>query len=100
MEGSFSRGKSFRSNLRDSASTDPRDIRTRLLVVEAGGRMVGLLADAAREFITIPETAVQPPGASISGLSSNYLEGIATLGDRLVLILNVQDVIASAPAAA
>jgi purine-binding chemotaxis protein CheW len=78
----------------------PRDIRTRLLVVEAGGRVVGLLADDAREFMTIPETAVQPPGASISGLSGNYLEGIATLGDRIVLILDVQDVIAGAPPAA
>src|SRR6188472_120349 len=34
-----------------------RDLRTRLLVVEAAGRMVGLMADEAREFITIPETA-------------------------------------------
>ena len=32
-----------------------RDLRTRLLVVEAGGRDVGLLADEAREFVTIAD---------------------------------------------
>lgn len=78
----------------------PRDIRTRLLVVEASGRLVGLMADEAREFITIPETAVQPPGASLSGLSGNYIEGVATLGDRIVLVLDVQDVVGAAPPAA
>ena len=77
----------------------PRDIRSRLLVVDAGGRTVGLLADEAREFMTIPENAVQPPAASISGLNGNYIEGIATIGERLVLILDVENVIGSAPIA-
>lgn len=72
-----------------------RDLRSRLLVVESAGRMVGLLADEAREFVTIPETAVQPPNASITGLSGNYIEGIATIEDRLVLILDVDTVIAN-----
>ena len=74
-----------------------RDIRSRLLVVDAGGRTVGLLADEAREFVRIPEAAVQPPAASISGLSSNYIDGVATLGDRIVLLLDIEDVIGSAP---
>jgi len=77
-----------------------RDIRSRLLVVEAGGRTVGLLADEAREFVTIPEAAVHPPNASLSGVSGNYIEGIATLADRIVLLLDVQDVIGVAPPAA
>jgi chemotaxis signal transduction protein len=75
----------------------PRDLRTRLLVVETNGRMVGLMADDAREFLTIPETAVQPPSAAISGLSSDYLQGIATTGERIVLILDVGDVVDAAP---
>ncbi len=74
-----------------------RDIRARLLVVEAGSRTVGLLADEAREFVTIPENAVQAPNASITGLTGNYIEGIATLGERLVLLLDLDDVIGTAP---
>jgi chemotaxis signal transduction protein len=75
----------------------PRDLRTRLLVVDSGARTVGLLADEAREFAPISDTAIHPPSDAIVGLSGNYLEGVATAGDRIVLILNVARVIDSVP---
>ena len=77
-----------------------RDLRTRLLVVEVGGRTIGLLADEAREFVPIPDASIQPPSDAIGGLSGNYLDGVATLGDRIVLILNLRHVIESVPSVA
>ena len=78
----------------------PRDLRTRLLVVEVAGRMIGLMADEAREFIRIPDDSVQPPGNAIGGLSGNYLDGVATIGHRIVLILNLGAVIEAMPGVA
>ena len=74
-----------------------RDLRTRLLVVEAAGRTIGLLADAAREFVQIPDSSIRPPGEAIGGLSGSYLDGVATLGERIVLILNLRHVIEAVP---
>ena len=78
----------------------PIDLRTRLLVVQTQGRWVGLMADDAREFVRIPDEAVRPPGDAIVGLSGNYLEGVATLGDRIVLILDIREVVDTLPTAA
>jgi chemotaxis signal transduction protein len=78
----------------------PIDLRTRLLVVQTHGRRVGLMADEAREFVGIPDDAVRPPGDAIVGLSGNYLEGVATLGDRIVLILDIREVVDALPTAA
>ena len=64
-------------------------LRSRLLVVQHEGRRVGLLADESREFIRISAAAVKPPQEAIGGLSGNYLDGVATLGERIVLVLNV-----------
>jgi len=78
----------------------PIDLRTRLLIVQTQGRRVGLMADEAREFVGIPDDAVRPPGDAIVGLSGNYLEGVATLGDRIVLILDIREVVDALPTAA
>ena len=71
----------------------PHDVRTRLVVVQSGERWVGLVVDSAREFIRIPPEAIQPPSGAMTGLSANYLEGVASLGDRLVLVLNIAHVL-------
>jgi chemotaxis signal transduction protein len=74
-----------------------RDLRTRLIVVDVAGRLVGLLADDAREFVAIPDASIQPPSDAIVGLSGDYLGGVTTLGDRIVLILKLHNVIETAP---
>ena len=72
--------------------------RTRLLVVQHEARRVGLLADESREFVRIAASAIRPPQDTIGGLSGNYLAGVATLGQRIVLILDVREVVEFVPA--
>lgn len=69
------------------------DVRTRLVVVNVGGRNIGLIVDAAREFKRIPQEAINPPSEALSGTSGKYLEAIATIGDRLILLLNLAEVV-------
>jgi len=68
-------------------------LRTRLLVVQAGGRAIGLVVDTAREFRPISKELIQPPDATMGGTTEKYLSGIATLDNRLVLILDLQAVL-------
>jgi len=63
------------------------DLRTRLLVVQAGSRTVGLLVDACREFLTIPPATIHPPGDALVGVGIEYIDGIATVGERMIVIL-------------
>ena len=72
----------------------PYDLSTRLLVVRAGSRTVGLVVDAAREFVTIDPAAIHPPATALTGLSGRDLEGVANIGDRLILLLNLEEVLA------
>jgi chemotaxis signal transduction protein len=77
-----------------------RDIRARLLVVEVAGRTIGLLADDAREFVTIGDSSIHPPSDAIAGLSGDYIEGVSTIGDRTVLILSLSQLIDAVPGVA
>jgi purine-binding chemotaxis protein CheW len=71
----------------------PHDLRSRLIVVRSGGRSVGLIVDSAREFARIPAETIQPPPEGLADMSSRYLYGMAHLGERLVLIIDVAELL-------
>ena len=70
-----------------------RDLRSRLVVINTDKRVVGLVVDTAREFLKIPTESIEPPPEALTGLSGDYLEGIATIGERMILILNLDAVL-------
>jgi len=69
------------------------DIRSRLLVVQAGDRKIGLIVDSAREFKNIPGELISAPPESLAGTRGNYLTGIATIDERLILILDLEELV-------
>jgi purine-binding chemotaxis protein CheW len=69
----------------------PATSRSRLIVVTRDGRTVGLIVDSSREFISIPLDTIRPPHETISNLSGSYLQGIAAIGERIILILKVEE---------
>ena len=92
----FSRGQVIPAlNLRTrfGLPREPHTMRSRLIVIQLQQRLVGLIVDAAREFIAIPDEAIRPIQEAITGMEGNYLKGIATLGDRLVLLLDLEAVL-------
>lgn len=92
----FSRGEvvpALNLRARFGFAKAPYDLSTRLLVVRAGDRTVGLVVDAAREFVAIDPASIQPPATALTGLSGRYLEGVANLGDRLILVLDLSEVL-------
>lgn len=70
------------------------DVRSRLIVVRSAGRTVGLLVDSAREFADIPADAIKPLPEGIGGLSGEYLRGVAQRGERLLLVIDVAQLLA------
>ena len=92
----FSRGQvipAVNLRIRFGFSKIEYDLRSRLIVVETEGRKIGLIVDTAREFKNIPAEAISPPPENLSGMSGKYLDGIATMGERLILLLNLAEVI-------
>ena len=92
----FSRGAVVPAvNLRSRFGFDrlPYDARTRLIVAQQQDRSVGLIVDAAREFVTIPSALIQPPAEGLTGTSGRYLRGVAIVADRMILILDISELL-------
>jgi purine-binding chemotaxis protein CheW len=60
---------------------------TRLIFLKVQQRVVALIVDAAREFATIPQEAIRPIEQTLHGIEGNYVQGVAKVKDRLVLLL-------------
>ena len=65
------------------------DLRTRLVVVQTEGRVLGLLVDSAREFVDLGADAIQPPHVAMASATGAYVAGVATRNDRIVLVLDL-----------
>ena len=70
------------------------DARSRLLIVRTGARTVGLIVDSAREFASISADTIKPLPEGIGGLSGRYLRGVAQTHDRLMLVIDVAELLA------
>jgi len=63
--------------------------RTRLIFLQVRERTVALIVDAAREFRQIAASTIRPINETLVGIAGNYVEGVATVQDRHVLILDL-----------
>jgi purine-binding chemotaxis protein CheW len=64
------------------------DKGTRIMVVEVRGAVLGFIVDSVSEVLRIPSHTVEPPPQS-GKLERDYLVGVSRLGDRMVLLLNL-----------
>ena len=62
---------------------------TRIMVVDTNGTLVSFIVDAVREVLRIPIDQIEPtPDLVTSGIDRKYIEGVASVNDRLLIILN------------
>ena len=62
---------------------------SRIVVLEIEGHTIGAAVDAVSEVLRIPQSIIEPPGATLDGEDTRHLRGIARLGERLVVLLDL-----------
>ena len=66
--------------------TDPT-ARHVIIVVRIGDQLQGLIVDAVNDIVTVAPDAMQPLPDMGEAVAANFLEGLATIEERLILIL-------------
>jgi purine-binding chemotaxis protein CheW len=62
---------------------------TRIVVAESSSTRIGLIVDSVSEVLLVSVDVVEPTPQVTAGADAEYLRGIAKLGDRLVLLLEL-----------
>lgn len=69
------------------------DKTSRIVVVEIHSLMVGLIVDAVTETIRLSTQEIEPPADTITSTSTNYVSGIGKAGDKLLILLNLDQLL-------
>ena len=68
----------------------------RIVVVDIGGQNIGVVVDAVTEVLRVSADSIEPPSSVITTSESEYLLGIAKLDDRLIILLDLNQVLSEA----
>ena len=69
------------------------DSSTRIVVMELEHKIVGFLVDGVSEVLRIPASTVEDPPPVVAGIGSEYIRGIGKLNDRLLILLELDNLL-------
>lgn len=75
----------------------PATLDTRIVVAEAHGRRVALVVDSAREVIKVAPEQFKPPPRVIFERAEGFIQAVAQIGDRLLMLIDFSRVIGEEP---
>lgn len=66
---------------------------TRIIIVAVEDLEVGLIVDGANDVIDIPSSNIEPPPEVVGSVDVEYLNGVAKLDKRLLILLDLNKVL-------
>ncbi|NQT41451.1 MAG: purine-binding chemotaxis protein CheW [Planctomycetes bacterium] len=66
---------------------------SRIVVVNVAGKALGIVVDAVDEVLRITGEQIAPPPPTVAGMGREYLIGLAKLGERLLIMLDVDKIL-------
>ncbi len=66
---------------------------TRIVVVEMNSTLVGMIVDAVSEVLRVPDQSVESPSPIMTTVDSAFITGIAKVGERLIILLDLEKVL-------
>jgi len=75
---------------------DPRyDSFTVVVILKLSSRVIGIVVDAVSDVVRLAAADVKDPPRLGSVVDSSYLTGVATMNERMVLLLDIEKLLSS-----
>lgn len=78
-----------RFGYKESKITD----ESRIVVVGVQGKLIGLMVDMVFQVFRIPLKDIDSPSELIDGVSAEFIQGVARMKDRLIVILKLDNIL-------
>ena len=65
----------------------------RVIIVKYNDENVGLLVDDVNDVIEVDPKRIEKSATNMKGVNANYFQGLYKLDDRIVVILNIEEIL-------
>lgn len=69
------------------------DDKTKIIIVNVNELMVGFIVDEVNEIIRVEDEDIENAPPSITTLNKKYINGIAKVGDKVIILLDLSQVL-------
>jgi purine-binding chemotaxis protein CheW len=83
----------FRKRFGTVDTGDNREDDRRIVVVDIKGKRVGLIVDRVTQVVKLDGERISPPPEVVKDQGQDYIGGIGQLGAKMVIILNVEELL-------
>jgi len=67
----------------------------KIIILSAEGRPLGLIVDRVTEVVRVPRSQIRPAPGLLDPQRAPYFMGVCQHGDRVLILLNVENVVSS-----
>lgn len=69
------------------------DENSKIVIVNINSTMAGFIVDEVKEILKVEEEVIEETPSSISGVNRRYLTGVAKVGEKIVLLLDLSKIL-------
>lgn len=66
--------------------------QTRILVFDIEGHSASIIVDEVSEVLRLSSDLIEKPPMVISGIAKSYIDGVAKVGERLIILLKLEKI--------
>jgi purine-binding chemotaxis protein CheW len=70
-----------------------QDRKTRIIIGEHPEQAIGMVVDNVLSVTAIPSTSIEPVSPIVATVDENYVKGVASFAERLLIILDVENIL-------
>jgi purine-binding chemotaxis protein CheW len=71
------------------------DAQTVVIVLNVAKRTVGVVVDGVSDVIVLPASEIKPPPEFSGALDTRYLQGLATVGGQMLILIDIERLMSS-----
>ena len=79
-----------RFHLRRAELEEGEELLSGFLIVDLGGKKLGIFIDKISRVVTIDKDKIQPPPQMLSGIGAEYIHGVSQEEDGYLIILDIE----------